>query len=274
MACATGPSKPDTAREDAVTAKRQLAHETACCQHLNQLAYADLSKKSFSTEISAASPVFVFNTGKTPVLAYRLPVGQGGYTLTIRSLVDQEYLSVFTPSALVLDKAFHPLRMIGPDRFKYVPAYLLTPDALVGKLSFSGLNEYYLVIFTTAQSLQETSTLLAPERAFAQATGRADPGIPNPIAQHSPFGRLDIDIDASFDLKQAPAKPKAAQVMVQPATAKRDYDHEIQQAVQQNNIDKALQILKQAEAAGSSSARQTFIDALQQAHKSTPAVEP
>lgn len=274
MACTLGATKPGMVREDAATAKRQLARQAACCQQLNQLVYADLTQKSFSTAITPASPVFEFNTGKTPVLAYRLPVGQGSYTLSIESQVDQEYLTVFSPSALVLDKQFQPLRLIDADHFKYVPAYLLTPDALVGKLSFSGVNEYYLVIFTTAQSLAESSTLLAPERAFAQATNRADPGIPNPIAQHSPYGKLYIEMDADFELKPAPVEHTATQVQVQPAVTKRDYDLEIRQALQQKKFEQALQLMKQAEAAGSTSARQTYIDTLQQMLKSTPPGEP
>ena len=117
---------------------------------------------------------------------------------------------------------------------------------------------------TTPGDLQGSTELLHPAKAYAIARNTVPPEIPNPIAQHSPYGEFTLDI--SSPLLQNTSPTAATTVADQgPALeeSKGFYLSSIERAVRNNDINKAMKLLDEAERLGIEDARSTFINAIE-----------
>ncbi|WP_295580517.1 MalM family protein [uncultured Lamprocystis sp.] len=163
-------------------------------------------------------------------------------------------------------------------------------------------NEKYLVIFTTDKDLRGSTRMISEARLYARARGLADPGLPDPVARHAATGVFRMDVGeletaapavsrdyvkqqrgATRYVAPAPAAttatPKAATPpATRKATAKptaptkgpqpmlqetqRMYDGMIEESVSAGDMDRAWRLVQEAERAGSTSARTTFVTAV------------
>ena len=155
-----------------------------------------------------------------------------------------------------------------------------------------------MLVFTTEQDLQKTTTLLDPAKAYAKGTGNAVPDIPDPIARHVTDGTLKLKVktnsgssvlvgplfgasgsgpvtvgNTAAPAYTAPVATAAAPVAAAaPAPAKKAepvlndteeyFNNAIKQAVKRGDVDKALKLLDEAERLGSTTARSTFISSV------------
>ncbi|MEN3753246.1 maltose operon protein MalM [Mangrovibacter sp. SLW1] len=232
------------------------------------------------------------NPGITgPVAAYSVPANIGELTITLTSEVAQN--RVYAPNVLVLDQNMNPSAWFPASFFTYQQPGVMAADRLEGTLKLTpalGQQKIYLLVFTTPQDLQRTTTLIAPAKAYAKGAGNAIPDIPDPVAQHGTEGTLKLKVKTSSGASilvgpifgssaSTPAvtvgntatavAPVAAPA---PAPAKKtepmlndteDYFNQaIKQAVAKGDVDKALKLLDEAERLGSTSARKTFISSV------------
>lgn len=222
-----------------------------------------------------------------PVAAYSLPATLGELTITLSSEVQDN--QVFAPNVLVLDENLRPAAWFPSRFFTYQQPGVMAADRLEGVMKLTpvpGQQKIYLLVFTTEKDLTQTTTLLDPAKAYAKGTGHAVPDIPDPIARHSTSGRLKIKLStnsassilvgplfgASSPAPVTVGQTQPAVQTTQPAPAAKAqplvtdtesyFNHGIQQAVAQGNIDKALRLLDEAERLGSTSARKTFISSV------------
>ncbi|WP_158538062.1 MalM family protein [Corallincola holothuriorum] len=291
---------------DIEQAKWALFNKDSCCNSLSQLNYFPLPA-SFSEEvfIDVDAQVFEFKTGKSFVLGYRLPQVVGSYSVELESLLYNDV--IFSPSALLLDNKFNITRVISSNQFTYIPEKMFNPNRLNAVVNVNGFRqgtdgaETYLILFTTAEDLEGSTQMISTMRLFAETQGRADPGLPDPIAPHSAVGKLRVTVRSGYsdptggdavdqffkdmfpsdgnrnngeqyldlpapsevpDRSPTPGLTSAVatgNVSMLPETEDL-YNNLIAQAVEANDIDKALKLVEEAERAGSSSARTTFID--------------
>lgn len=60
-----------------------------------------------------------------------------------------------------------------------------------------GQQKIYVLVFTTPQDVQQTTTMVDPAKAYAKGNGNAVPDIPDPIARHATDGTLKLKVKTS-----------------------------------------------------------------------------
>ncbi|MCE6965375.1 maltose operon protein MalM [Enterobacter sp. MW07] len=234
-----------------------------------------------------------------PVLAFSVPANIGEIALTLTSEVNKQ-TSVFAPNVLILDQNLTPAAFFPSDYFPYQEPGVMSADRLEGVMRLTpalGQQKLYVLVFTTPQDLQKTTTLLDPAKAYAKGIGNAIPDIPDPIARHTTDGtvKLKVSTNTASSVLVGPlfgsssngpvtvgntaapatayAAPAPAPVAAPaPAPAKKAepvlndteayFNNAIKQAVNSGDVDKALKLLDEAERLGSTSARSTFISSV------------
>ncbi|MGN5148871.1 MalM family protein [Aeromonas enteropelogenes] len=282
-------------------ALQQLDAAPVCCSNLNELKYTSLaSEQKTVVAIDGRSPVFSFPEGKSYYAAFKLPTNSGDLKITVAGLIDK---TLFNPTVLLLDSQLKPTRTIGADIITYKPARMLDGDRVEGVFtidrSYVGNpnNETYMVIYTTQATLSQTTQAMSPSKVMAKSMSVQDYGAKDPLIPHSAWGVVKIDvedmsvsalgdnfykpvyqeaIDANTPIVDAtPNKlvvPVAAAGTAKPAPAmltetEAFYQSQIEKAVNAGDIDKAMQLVSEAERAGSSKAKAVFVDAVKRSQK-------
>jgi maltose operon protein len=156
--------------------------------------------------------------------------------------------------------------------------------------------EKHLVIFTTDKDLRGSTRMLSEAKLYARAQGLADPRLPDSVAQHAATGVFGITVG---DLEIADASPnryvrqrrgadryvassgdraaRAAGPSVKSAQRARKpvgkqpmlketqglYDRMIRDSVANGDMDRAWRLVQEAERTGSTTARATFVNAVE-----------
>ena len=284
---------------------QELRSARVCCTSLDQIRFLPLETKgSKFYEINQSSSAYDFATGKSFFSAFALPTNLDRATFTIEAVAGA---TVFVPTVLILDEGFAVSRAVASDEFVYTPAGFMEPQRLKGKFSIDRrygsdiAREKYLLVFTTSEDLRGSTQLISEARLYARSRGLADPGLPDPVAQHAATGVIRIstsDLETSAkattnyvsEQRSAqqyvapvapapiPAEKAAAPVPVPAARSKaapsggqqamlketqQMYDRMIRESVSSGDMDRAWRLVQEAERAGSPSARRTFVDSIE-----------
>jgi maltose operon protein len=116
----------------------------------------------------------------------------------------------------------------------------MEPQRLRGRFHFDRrrggelANERYFIVFTTDADLRGSTQMISEARLYARARGLADPGLPDPVAQHAAtgvfrlaFGELETSSrsETQYVEERRDAEryvvPSAAVPMVRPAPTPR-----------------------------------------------------
>lgn len=278
-------------------AKQALASAQSCCASLSSLRYQPLPEGDSVLTIDGHSQAFRFEEGMSYLGAYALPDNTGDLVIKVAAQIGK---SAFVPQVLMLDSHFQVTRVLGKSLFSYQPAHMLDDDRIEGTVYVSRTAlkpEAYMVIYTPAAELTGSTTVLHPAKAFARAHSTQEPDIKDPVIPHSPWGLIQIQVedrakmqglDNTFKAEYADkvalsqgvqptaavatgaavavaAKPKPAPAMLSETEA--FYRSQIGNAVKAGDIEKAMKLVDEAERAGSTSARQAFVDAVKQSQK-------
>lgn len=289
------------------TALAQLSAANSCCTRMDELSFAPLpTDQATVVGIDGRSPVFNFPEGKSYLVAFRLPAHTGDLKVTLAGLIDR---TLFNPTVLLLDSRFKVTRKIGPDILRYQPPYLLDGDRVEGVFTVDRSqvgnpnNESYLVIYTTQETLSQSTQITNPAKLMAKSLSVQDYGAKDPLIPHSPWGVVKLDVEDMSATKSgenfykpayqesieankpvvdpAPNKltvPLATTSAVTTAAADKPapamlseteafYQAQIEKAVLAGDIDKAMQLVNEAERAGSTQAKSVFIDAVKRSQK-------
>ncbi len=284
-------------------AKQALSQATSCCAGFNEFNYVSLLEGETLLTIDGKQPSYQFDEGMSYLAAYRLPVNTGNLAITLASQVSK---TVLVPKVVMLDAQFKVTRVLGESVFTYQPAHLLDNDRIEGKVfvdrSMPGnpATETYMVVYAPADELSGSTTILHPAKAFARANGTVEPDIKDPVIPHSPWGLLQIKVvdmakgqgleavfkpEYSDKVAMSQAKPATTAVAATAATTaavaatpstpapamlsetETFYSSQIEKAVKAGDIDKAMQLVNEAERAGSTKAKSVFIDAIKRSQK-------
>lgn len=238
------------------------------------------AKKEFKIDSSSALNT---STIKSNIAGIVLPADRGTLDIKLTSIIEEGM--VFIPNILVLDENMNPAALYASNHFKYEQAGILSDNRVEGKIKITpaiGQKQIYLLIYTTAEDLNNTTTMIAPAKAFAAGTGNAIPNIPDPIAQHSLNGRIIVEVasqnqsndniivglpifnkDKNVTNIELPSTnqinrnvPASSQILDETSNY---FDENIKSAVSKGDINKALQLLEEAERLGSKTARDVFV---------------
>jgi hypothetical protein len=207
-ACATQPSSSYPAGSDARLAT--YAKAIPCCDDPSGFSYGALPRQGHAqATVDAKSPVFDFQSGLSPFVAFELPDQPSRYRIRVKSVFDSKgggEGGVFYPVVALLDDTYIVVHMTGPESLRLEPA-LATPGGEPGLAVSIGVDPAeqegkYLVVFTPAALLgkpppadREGDVLSVSSLAYMERRGEA--AIPA-----SPYGRLSITV--------APEAPVAA----------------------------------------------------------------
>ncbi|HYN76798.1 MAG TPA: MalM family protein [Lamprocystis sp. (in: g-proteobacteria)] len=292
----------------AATSLEILGAAKVCCDALSGLDFAPLDTQSTRFyEINAASQAFDFSTGKSLLQAFVIPDDLERATLTIDAIAGA---TVFVPTVLLLDRNFQVTRAVDSSNFRYTPAGFMEPQRLRGRVYLDRhqggelAGERYLVVFTTDKDLRGSTRMISEARLYARARGLANPGLPDPVAQHAATGvfRLGVgELETSVRATRAyvrqqrgaaryvapttggvtagtpvvtakpVAPPRKQTSKPRPPTgsppmlpeSQQMYDRMIEESVSVGDMDRAWRLVQEAERAGSTTARATFLAAVE-----------
>lgn len=248
-------------------AQQTLAKKEACCTDFSQLTFQEINDdEPLFIPITKDSQVYQFPSGKSFVQAYKLTSGGNKLKLEISALIGE---SVLVPQIMLLDADFNITRTINSDKFAYTEARLLTGDALDTEITIyrsekdNSKNETYLLFYTTDQAKTGTTTIIHPAKSFAKAHGNAIPEIDDPIIPHSAMGLVKLKVE-KIGTSGDNANAYIPEVVTSQDNAinETQYNQAIVDAVDANQLDKAMKIVEDAEAAGYFRAREVFIEAI------------
>lgn len=262
-------------------AAKTLAEKQSCCDDFSQLQYQEISNNDdLLIPLTSDSQVYTFDSGKSFVQAYKLTSKGTELKLSVNAIISN---TVVAPQVTLLDANFNITRTIEADQFIYKTAKLLNGDTLSAELTIfrpqanNPANETYLLFYTTDQQVIGTTTIIHPAKSFAKAHNTVEPDIADPIIPHSTMGVIKLEIDAIDNARDnehnyiplaatergADISPvNTAKSMPAPALTEKQFNRAISVAVAAQEIEKALSLVDEAEAAGSKTARKTFVNAV------------
>ena len=216
----------------------------------------------------------------SPVAAYRIPATQGSVEIEIESPVLEDH--VFMPTAVVLDSQFNVAATYPSSEFKFQEAGGFKDNRFVADLNLTpaaGQDYLYLLVYTTQQDVAKTTMVPHPAKVYAKATGKQPPAINDIEVKHSLNGEVIVNAITSngtkfiglpttvFSSNKASKQVGTVQPVVnsQAVNTAVDKDTEtyfnqaVTKALKAKDINKAMNLVNEAERLGLKSPRQTFL---------------
>ncbi|MCK3655554.1 maltose operon protein MalM [Pasteurellaceae bacterium Macca] len=236
-----------------------------------------------------AMPTLSTLSGATgAVVGYKIPANQGTLNITIKSQVVNNK-TVFVPNVLVLDSQFnsaltYPAKQFtfkeerGLEGAHYHAELHLTPTA--------NQDFIYLLVYTTAEDLQGKTTVTHPAKLLAKAKGNQPPTIADLSISHSNEGKITVEVDGVqssqfiglnkpiFESPKAPPQKighmdqteskvttkNKGKTFQKVETSTEDYFNQaVRHALKANDVNKALNLVNEAERLGLTQPRQIFL---------------
>ena len=198
--CATSPGTSYPAATAARLAT--YAKATPCCDDPSGFRFVALPRRGHTDAVvDATSPVFDFQSGVSPFVAYELPDQDSRYRIRVKSLFDPDggdASGAFYPVIALLDDTFIVVHMTGLESLRLEPA-LATVGGEAGLAVSIGLDPAeqkgkYLVVFTPAALLgqpppedREGDMLSLSALAWMERSGEG-------ALPASPYGRLQVTV--------------------------------------------------------------------------------
>ncbi|UJF18649.1 MalM family protein [Vibrio sp. SS-MA-C1-2] len=251
---------------DTDTTSQQLLAQNTQLSNLNWQQAKFPSSMTFTLDES--SQTLHSDLSQGPVASFTLPANKGSINFSLDSFANASNMkkaSVFSPNIAILNEDNQVLETFNASEFKYKPAKLLDSDLLEGEFTYIPVNNMQTIkvlIYTTESDLNKTTELLHPAKAYAIAHGNVPPAIPDPIAKHTTDGKFRLKISQVGQqpvINQTPIKADQAPTLDE---TKAYYTNAIEKAVKDDQLDKAITLMNEAEQLGIKDAKQTFIDAV------------
>lgn len=255
---------------------------------LAKVAWQPLNLDQQQTATIAAQNLSPIQGASGAVVGYKIPATQGAIKVQIKSPVQKDN-TVFVPNVLVLDSHFTPSLTYSAKQFQFSDERGLSPAQYQAELSLTptpNQDFLYLLIYTTEQDLQGKTQMTHPAKLLAKAKGNQPPAIADIEVSHSNQGQVIVEVDGVqssqfiglnsplFESKpQTVAKPQTAaqpvvaaaktepQKMTQPVESSTEqyFNQAVLKALQSNDINKAMNLVNEAEQLGLKQPRQIFL---------------
>ncbi len=198
--CASQPTQSYPAGTESRLAT--YAEAIPCCDDPSGFRFGALPQQGYADAVvDSSSPVFDFQSGLSPFVAFELPNGSAPYRVRVKSLFDRKdggASGVFYPVIALLDDTYIVVHMTGLESLRLEPA-LATPGGESGLAVSIGIDPAeqkgkYLVVFTPAALLgkapppdREGDMLSLSSLAWMERRGES-------ALSPSPYGRLKVTV--------------------------------------------------------------------------------
>ncbi|ABR73701.1 maltose operon protein MalM [Actinobacillus succinogenes] len=274
-----------------VTVLPAVANNSTTPVHINSTVLAQIqwqdvplsqTVKTTLTEQQKQAFTAQFAGVASPVAAYRIPANQGTLEIEIESPVVDKNL--FVPTAVVLDGNFNVAATYPSSEFKLQEERGLKGNRLGARLNLTpSINQdyIYLLVYTTQQDLAKTTIVPHPAKLYAKATGKQPPAINDIEVAHSLNGKIEINVSGangtkfiglpteifSSDKASTPVGKPAASTVQNPGAVITAVDKDteayfnqaVTKALKAKDVNKALNLVNEAEKLGLKSPRQIFL---------------
>lgn len=220
----------------------------------------------------------------SPVAAYKIPTTTSSLNITIESPVVDKH--IFVPSAVVLDSHFNIATTYPSSAFKVQEERGFKGNRFEAELNLTptaGQDYIYLLIYTTDKDLARTTIFPHPSKAYAKATGKQPPAIADIEVSHSLNGKINITVNDSDGTRFIGlpttlfSTDKTKKTVIGKSTAnsivgnnqavntpvdkdtEQYFNQAVTKALKANDINKALNLVNEAEKLGLTSPRQIFL---------------
>ena len=260
--------------QDQALNESALITAEACCNGFAQFPWIGLEKsESLDFVIDESSPVGVFDDGKSYFASFKLPERSEKVTLTLNSFMSGS--EVFAPKILALDEHFKPVQEIDLEQFDVKTSSMFTRSQYSTSVTLLHSETPYVVIYSPQAYLNQKITVPHPARVRAEELGEARPMVTDPVYQHAPTGKLKLELDTltlrafnatKSSLPETKVTPEEKTILKpilssSPMLTETEqfYNQQIEKAVAENDMKKALRLVEEAKRAGSKSAEDVFI---------------
>lgn len=173
-----------------------LERAPVCCSELSQLSYKSVSFDYIAEEtVSSQNQAFEFTSGKSYVLAYKVAALNTDIPVKIESIIGE---TLFAPTVALLNENFEVNRVVPATAFKYQELKGFSGNKLTATFRINSEQrqgrerDAYMLVYTTEQSLEQSTQIVHPERSRAKAQAKADPNLPDPFIPHSSLGLVNV----------------------------------------------------------------------------------
>ncbi len=275
--CATqGGVAPQSGVDNSLEAKQHLSVAPLCCTDFSFITMQQLHNGNLT--IDATSQVMQFPSGRSAFYAGAIPTEFYGADVTAASIIAG---SAMPMQILLLDAQRKPTRTLDENAFPYTEATLFSSNRFSGKFRLLP-NEHFMVIYANTSDLQRKLILPHPEKLKARAKNLVPSAYPDLQIPYSHWGTVELKFSnpstqpvvaeiAAMPAGEAPQiRPNTSNVAPRQQTGlisaqtQQYYQQAIQQAVKNNQIEQAMQLVSEAERLGFNDARTVFIDAVKQ----------
>ncbi|CAM3092704.1 MalM family protein [Vibrio rarus] len=203
----------------------------------------------------------------SPVVALDVPANRGPLDISVTSnMVDKAF---FSPEMLLVSEEGEVIERYDASIFEYQRPRLAWGDRLVAEVRFTppvNQQSVTLLIYTTAAELAKTTDRVDPYRAMVEGQGGHMPELKDIPTAHVTSGKLVVEVSGvsavSASVEPSDAQNPSLHSSVEQST--QDYYHKaIRQAVQDNNIPKALALVDEGKGLNVPGVQQVYIEAIQ-----------
>lgn len=256
--------------------EQQPSVTLAPADHINELSVIEAGLPSTSkVSISDTTQILRNDFIDSPVAVFSIPANRGQLSLKITSDIKD---TVFVPYAAIYDESGKVLETYGEESFSYYKPKFHLGNRLVADVDFyppTSKDKVYVVVYTKKEVLDGVTEVAHPARLDAEGRGNYMPEIKDIPVPHSLQGSVELEVSGPrFSLFNSASSSSENVTVHSPematkvtTTARPEtqayFLTEIDKAVAEKDIPKALSLLDEAKALNIEGAQKAFVDAVE-----------
>lgn len=214
--------------------------------------------------VTAQTQTLDIHSIDSPGVIFELPMVKNGLDVNIETEIND---SVFVPSAKVINQSGDIRAELDDQGLVYLKPRLADGNRLQGNIKVHpqiGDSALYLVVFTDKDKLNETVAVSHPAKLDAEGRGNYFPEVGDIQVPRALTGKLSIEATALGARTDAPSTvlPVLSNTERPQQESVNFYHQAIRTAIADNDVDKAMGLLRDAEQLGIADADQVFRDAM------------
>lgn len=220
--------------------------------------------KEIKIAVTAQTQVLDIHSIDSPGVIFELPMVKNGLDINIEAEIND---SVFVPSAKAINQSGDIRAELDDEGLVYLKPRLADGNRLQGNIKVHpqiGDSALYLVVFTDKDKLNETVAVSHPAKLDAEGRGNYFPEVGDIQVPRALTGKLSIEATALGARTDAPSTvlPELSNTERPQQESVNFYHQAIRTAIADNDVDKAMGLLRDAEQLGIADADQVFREAM------------
>jgi maltose operon protein len=227
-----------------------LPSSAVCCNDFSQFPWIRLNTtEDIDFQLDVSSPIGHFSDGNSYFNAFKLSERSGKVLLRLSSLMSNN--SVVAPKLIALDDKFNIVSTASLEQFDIKTSDVFTRTQYQLNFDLDASKTPYFIVYSSDTYLGQSIKVKHPARIRAEELGEPMPMVTYPTYTYERFGKLKLSVKTlSLKAYKTPVKQAQATIKsIQPET-QVFYQNAITEAVNANDMTKALSLLEEAKALG------------------------